>query len=207
LRKKQNDCIVELHSFIFRNTWLSAYLSNNLQDKEGSNMDELIFTSAPVMSLATNTFVNVPIILQYEDVPLIQIVKVQPAGFTTQIPIYHPDGTYLAKVVGSRLFLTHEGENAGLSLTYPNNMTVCKLDNKVLFEIIREEAAALKTHAELFTPDGYFVKITDSPKPELFDADSNSLKLHGITMSGNTFANCRIGILIRKDGSVAIGCS
>ena len=92
-------------------------------------------------------------------------------------------------------------------MSYPNKMTVCKLGNRVLFEIIREEAAALKTRAELFTPDGYFVKITDSPNPELFDADSNALKIKGIFMSGNTFVNCRIGIWIRKDGSVAIGCS
>jgi hypothetical protein len=170
-------------------------------------MDELILTSSPVMTIATNIFINVPIILQYEEVPLVQIVKAQPAGFTTQIPIYHPDGTYLAKVVGSRLFLTPEGKNAGLSLIYPDKMTVCKLGNRVLFEIIREGAAALKTHAELFTPDGYFVKITESPQPELFDASSHSIKIKGNTMSGNTFVNCRIGILIKKDGSVSIGCS
>lgn len=63
-------------------------------------MDKLIFTSSPVMTIATNIFINVPIILQYEEVPLVQIVKAHPAGFTTQIPIYHSDGTYLAKVVG-----------------------------------------------------------------------------------------------------------
>lgn len=170
-------------------------------------MDELIFTSAPVMSLATNTFINVQVILQYEDTPLIQIVKVQSAGFAAQIPIYHPDGTYLAKVVGSRLFLTKNGENAGLSLSYPDKMTVCKLGNRVLFEIIREGAATLKTRAELFTPDGYFVKITESPTPELFDASSRSLKIRGITLVGNTFVNSRIGIWIRKDGSIAMGCS
>jgi hypothetical protein len=170
-------------------------------------MDKLIFTSSPIMTIATNTFINVPIILQYEEVPLIQIVKAQPAGFTTQIPIYHPDGTYLAKVVGSRLFLTPEGKNAGLSLIYPNKMTVCKLGNRVLFEIIREGAASLKTHAELFTHDGFFVKMTESPQPELFDASSNSIRIKGITMSENTIENCRIGIWIKKDGSLSIGCS
>lgn len=169
-------------------------------------MDKLIFTSRPVMSLATNTFVNVPIVLQYEDIPLIQIVKVESAGFTTEIPIYHPDGTYLAKAVGSRLVLTPEGDKAGLSLTYPDKMTVCKLGKRVLFEIIREEAASLKTRAELFAPDGYFVKMTDSPEVDLFDADG-PLKIKGFTMSGNTFVNCRIGIWIKKDGSIAIGSS
>jgi hypothetical protein len=170
-------------------------------------MDKLIFTSSPVMTLATNIFINVPIILQYEEIPLVQIVEVQPAGFTTQIPIYHPDGTYLAKVIGSRLFLTPKGKKAGLSLLYPDKMTVCKLGNKVLFEIIREGAAALKTHAELFTPDGCFVKVTELPQPELFDASNLALKIKGITMSGSTFVKCRIGIWIKKDGSVSLGCS
>ena len=170
-------------------------------------MDELIFTSAPIMSLATNIFVNVPIVLQYEDTPLIQIIKVQPAGFTTEIPIFHPDGTYLAKVVGSRLFLTKWGEKAGLSLTYPNKMTVCKLGNRTLFEISREEAAGLKTNAELFTPDGYFVKLTDSPEPVLIDTDGNSIKIQGVTMSRCTFQNCRIGIWIRNNGSITIAAA
>jgi hypothetical protein len=170
-------------------------------------MDKLIFTSSPTMSLATNIFINVPTILQFEDTPLISVIRVQPAGFTTEIPIFHSDGTYLAKAVGSRLVLTQNGKKAGLSLSYPKKMTVCKLGNRVLFEITRQEAASLKTRAELFTPDGYFIKLTDSPKPELFDAAQNSLTIGGVTMIGNTIVNCRIGIWIKKDGSISIGCS
>ncbi|MCP4284673.1 MAG: hypothetical protein GY792_09510 [Gammaproteobacteria bacterium] len=170
-------------------------------------MDKLIFTSSPTITIAANTFVNVPTILQYEDTPLIQVVKAQPTGFTTQIPIYHPDGTYLAKVVGSRLFTTSDGEKAGLSLIYPDRRTVCKLGNQVLFEIIRKEAAALKTRAELYTPEGYFVKCTDTPQPKLFNASGDSLQVRGITMVGNLFQGCRIGVWIRRDGSVAIGSS
>lgn len=67
-------------------------------------MDTLIYQAHPTVELATNRFINVPIILQYEDTPLIQVVKAVSAGFTTEIPIYHSDGTYLAKVVGSRIF-------------------------------------------------------------------------------------------------------
>jgi hypothetical protein len=170
-------------------------------------MDKLIFTSSPAVTIATNTFVNVPTILQYEDTPLIQVVRVEPAGFTTQIPIYHPDGTYLAKVVGSRLFTTSEGKKAGLSLTYPDKRTVCKLADQVLFEILRMDAAALKTRAELYAPDGYFVKCTDAPLPELYDASGGLLRVKGVTMIGNRIEGFRIGIWIRKDGSVAIGCN
>src|SRR5262249_8167695 len=89
-------------------------------------------------------------------------------GFTTRIPIYHADGTYLAKVVGSQLHLTKDGEKTGLRLLHPQGRTVCDLDGRTLFEIHRQEAAALKTHAELFTPDGYLVKCTDRSSRSLF---------------------------------------
>ena len=170
-------------------------------------MDKLIFTQSPAVTIATNTFINVPVILQYEDIPLIAIVKTQEAGFTTQIPIYHPDGTYLAKVVGPRLFATPAGEKAGLKIEHPSKMTVCKLGDRTLFEIIREKAAALKTRAELYTPDGYFVKVTDAPQVQLYNAAGSALQIRGVTMTGCMFQSLRIGIWIKKDGSVAIGCA
>jgi hypothetical protein len=86
-------------------------------------------------------------------------------------------------------------------------MTVCKLGDQVLFEIVREAAAALKTRTELNAPDGYFVKCTDAPQPELYDAAGGSLIVWGVTMVGNLFQGCRIGIWIKKDGSIAICCS
>ena len=131
-------------------------------------MERLIFHNHPTVELATNTFVRVPVILQYDELPLIEIVQTQSAGFTTKIPIYHPDGTYLAKVVGSHLFPTPEGEQAGLRLEHPDRMTVCKLGEKVLFEIRRKDAAALRTQAELYTPDGRFVKCAQSSTPKLY---------------------------------------
>jgi hypothetical protein len=170
-------------------------------------LDTLIFTEVPAVTIATNTFIQVPIILQYEDTPLIQIVKSQEAGFTTEIPIYHPDGTYLAKVTGSRLFTTQDGNKAGLTLEHPPQKTVCKLGNKILFEIERAEAAALKTSAELYTPDGYFVKCSDPQTTGLYDASEKAIRIGGLIMWGNVFGGCRIGILVRKDGSLSIACS
>jgi hypothetical protein len=167
-------------------------------------MDKLVFSESPAINIATNTFIRVPTILQFEDTPLIEVIKLQRAGYTTQIPIYHPDGTYLAKVVGSRLFATPEGKKAGLSLEYPHRKTVCKLGKRILFEITREEAAALKTQAELYTPDGFFVRCTESPQPELYTASGDALQVRGVTMIGSVFSGCRIGIWIRKDGSIGI---
>jgi len=171
-------------------------------------MESLVFHNHPAIELSTNTFINVPVILQYDELPLIEVVQTQDAGFTTQIPIYHPDGTYLSKAVGARLFLTEEGQRADLILEHPDRVTVCKLGEKILFEIHRRDAAALRTQAELYTPDGRFVKCSQSPTPELYSADGSALTIRGgIVMSGNTFHGCRIGIWVKSDGSVAIGCA
>ena len=75
-------------------------------------MNELIFTQFPAVTIATNTFINCPVPLKFDDTNLIELIQEEKVGFTTQIPIYHPDGTYLAKVVGNRIFLTDDGKKS-----------------------------------------------------------------------------------------------
>lgn len=168
--------------------------------------DDLFFSTTPSIDFGSNTFVNVPVILQYDDAPLIEVVQIQPAGFTTQFRIFGSDGAYLAKAVGSRLHLTNDGRKANLTLRHPPLVTVCELNGKTLFEIRRKEAAALKTDAELFTSDGRFVKVTNGDVPPgLFQADGTALRVGGIIMSGNFFRGMRIGIWVKSTGEVAIG--
>lgn len=171
--------------------------------------DILIFFESPMVTMATNTFINVPTILQYEDTPLVSVIKEQitkreRTGFSIEIPIYHPDGTYLAKAVGSRLFKTKEGKKAGLTMKHPQNMVVCELDGKTLFEIHRDATAAISASAELYTPTGAFVKCPSNLAPQLFFKD-NEIKVGSLVMRGNTFSGVRIGILLREDGSIGIG--
>lgn len=169
-------------------------------------MDTLIFQQNPEVELAGNKFLNVPIILQYEDTPLIEVVKAVEAGFTTQIPIYHSDGTYLAKVVGTQIYPTEAGVKAGITLKYPDKMTVCEMDGKTLFEIKRVTAAAVKAQAELFTPDGRFLKLSDTEMGAFkVEMNKNVLKIGSVTMIGNKFVGCKIGILYDKNGGVMMG--
>lgn len=169
--------------------------------------NSLIFQTSPRVTLATNTFINVPVILKYEDINLIEVVKEQGLGFTTQIPIYHQDGTYLAKVTGNRMYLTKDGEKVGLKIEKHQGLWVCTMDQQTLFEIQQQTGDSFKTTAELYTPDGYFVKCTDAPTPSLIDTKGNSLNIGGIIMSGNTFSGCRIGIWLKQNGSCMIGVS
>lgn len=170
-------------------------------------MNKLIYQTSPRVTLATNHFVNVPIVLQFDDTPLISIVTEEKLGFTTQIPIYHPDGTYLAKVNGTRIFPTEDGKKAGLEMRYPKNMTVCEMGGRTLFEIFHEPGDAFRAHAELYAPNGFFVKSHDAPTPEVISANGAALQIGGIRMSHNVIADCRIGIWLKSDGSCAIGCA
>jgi len=169
-------------------------------------MDALVFQESPIIELATNKFVNVPVILQYDKTPLISIVHEIKAGYEIEIPIFYKDGTYLAKVKGSRLFATKEGEKAGVTLRHPDKMTVCEINGKTVFEIKRDEAAALETHAELYTNDGAFLKCSNKDLAGYVLKNEQQLKIGSIIMVNNTFSNCKIGIHIKSDGSIGICC-
>jgi len=166
---------------------------------------KLVFQSTQKVLLATNTFINVPVILKYEDIPLIEVVNQQGIGFTTQIPIYHSDGTYLAKVTGNRLYPTEAGKKVNIEIRDMSGKFVCSIENRVVFELSHGVGGAFKENAELYAPDGYFVRCSDAPKPELFDLTGNAITAGGVTMVGNVFQNLSVGIWLRKDGSCAIG--
>lgn len=169
-------------------------------------MDRLVFQKFPIVDLGSNLFINCPTILQFDDEPLIAIIRHQNTRFSTSIPIYHQDGTYLARVVGSQIHMTEDGKKAGVQLFHPQGMTVCKIENQTLFEIKRQDAAALKTTAELYTPSGYLVKYSDS-NPSIVDATGEALKIRGVTMLGTTISNYKIGVWLKSDGSLSIGCN
>ena len=169
-------------------------------------MEKLIFQKTPEVEFGSNKFINVPTILQYDETPLIQVVKTQDAGFSTEIPIYHNDGTYLAKVVGSQIYKTADGEKAGLELKHPDLMTVCELNGQILFELKRTSAASLKASAELYTPNGYFVKYMTSA-PSLLKPDGSALQIRDMVMTDCSFSGVRIGVWLKSDGSMGIGCN
>lgn len=167
--------------------------------------NRLVFSKGTDIELGSNHFIDVPVILQYKETPLISVVNELDVGYTTSIPIYHPDGTYLAKVKGSQLYLTKDGEKSGLKLRHEDKITVCELDGKTVFEIRRMEAAALKTSAELYVPDGKLIKYNDS-HPLLLSNSNEEIRIGGMVMTRCTFQGCSIGILINDNG-ISMGIS
>ncbi|HUW95515.1 MAG TPA: hypothetical protein VMW58_06985 [Anaerolineae bacterium] len=166
---------------------------------------QLYYQSSPHVTIASNTFVNVPVVLKYEDTPLLEVVRQQPLGFTTQVPLYHSDGTYLAKVKGNRVYPTQAGKKARIRIRDLPGKFVCTLEGRVLFELSHGVGDEFKADAELYAPDGYLVRCSDAPLPDLFDLTGSAIRVGGVTMTGCVFKNLSVGIWLHKDGSCAIG--
>jgi hypothetical protein len=168
----------------------------------------LCLPSPPSIIVATNTFINVPVVLKYEDTPLIEVVEVMAKhaiSFTTQVSIYHPDGTYLAKVRGNRVYPTEAGKKADIKVGDTPGRFICSLGNRVVFELSHGVGDAFKADAELYAPDRYLVRCSDAPMPVLFSPSGHAIQVGGAMLSGNVFANLTVGIWLRKDGSCALG--
>jgi hypothetical protein len=168
-------------------------------------MPDLIYHSSPAVTFATNTFINVPTILQFDDTPLVSVIKQQSLGYTTEIPIYHPDGTYLAKVRGTRVYPTDSGKTAGVKIEQRSLLWVCSIGGRTAFEIKQQPGDAFRVSAELYTPTGHFVRVNETPQPRVFNASGGALQVGGVVMMGNVFSNVRIGVWIRSNGELAIG--
>jgi hypothetical protein len=177
-----------------------------------SQTEQLIFSESPRIEISTNVFENVPTILQVHDTPLIEVIKEHAAGYTTQISIYHNDGTYLAKVKGSQLYATEDGKKAGIQVRHPGLLTVCELGGQTLFELRRDHAAALKLSAELHSPTGIFIKAHSNYKTnDVFGEEAVGfifppgavLGVKDLTVSGQ--GDDAIGLHCQNDGWLVIG--
>ena len=169
-------------------------------------MDELIFNDSPIVKYARNTFINVPILIQYENLPLVEVVKdVQLGKLTMNVPIFHSDGTKLAVIKGSRVYATEEGKKNKIEIENLQNKTICTLDGRTIFEAERREGS-LFILGELHTDDGYFIKV-DSQNINLSNNLNQPLQFKGFIMYDNIIENFKIGVLLKKDGSITIGAN
>lgn len=159
---------------------------------------DLVFQSHPDVIIGSNTFRNVPTILQYADTPLIEVGKFEPAGYTTKFAVYHNDGTRVAIVKGSQIHLTPEGEKSSVRLRHEPNLTVCEFEGKPIYELRRDGAAALKGWAELYAPEGVLIKANSAETSAMLRT-GDPLAIDGMTLKNCEFINTAIGILVTRE--------
>jgi hypothetical protein len=174
---------------------------------------DVIFQAHPTVTLAGNHFIC-QVVIQWEEVPLMEVGQFQKAGFTTKFAVYHSDGTKIAVVKGAQIYPTEEGKAALVTMRHEPNLTACELEGRTIFELRRQGAAALKGAAELYTPEGAFIKCNDSGMKSLLDTSGGSLAVIGkgpdgerggtIIMTDSTI-EAPIGILFRRSGAVSLG--
>lgn len=167
--------------------------------------DSLVYVPQNMVLFATNMFINVPVILQYKNVPLIKTLKFVDASYTAEFNIFNQDGVQLAVVKGTQIYLTENGKKTNLVHRYLEDGTAVELDGKTLYELRRTEATALKAEAELFTPTGQFVRChSDVSIDSIIEA--KPFQYGGVTMSHNAIVGAKIGILV-DDTGVYVGAN
>ena len=104
--------------------------------------NDVIFQHHPVVAICGNRF-YCPTIIQWEDTPLMEVGKFEPAGYTTKFAIYNSDGAQIAVVKGCQVYPTKAGKDAAIKPRYEPNLTVCEVDGKTIFELRRTGPTAL----------------------------------------------------------------
>ena len=169
------------------------------------NSDTLLFTNWPKVSMGSNTFIDVPTILKYDNLNMIEIIKEPGYGYTTQIPIFDAEGTYLATAKGNSLIFSDETTDGDLKLEQDIDGTTCTLDGKMLFEITRSDGDSFDIKAELFTPEGYRIKYISDETPELFDKQGNEVRLGGVLKDESVIEGCDVGFWLTQNGTCRFG--
>ena len=163
------------------------------------------FDSPPEIVLATNTFINIPVVLKYDETPLIEMIHTQDFGFTTRVHIYHSDGSPIGNVTGKRLFLVNEEKQVAIDIKETTDKLTCRLLNKVVFQIASSKEASLNMMCELYIPGGYMVKCSGWSKPQLFDPNGDIIPVGGVLVNGCIFRNSPVGIWLKQNGSCILG--
>lgn len=169
------------------------------------NSDTLLFINWPKVTMGSNTFIEVPIILKYDNLNMIEIIKEPGFGYTTQIPIFDAEGAYLATAKGSSLITTDESEIGELTLDHSGDVTTCTLDGKMLFEITRSEGDEFLIKADLYTPEGYSIKYISDETPELFDKQGYEVRLGGVLKDESVIEGCDVGFWLTQNGTCRFG--
>jgi hypothetical protein len=170
-------------------------------------MNRLVFQSRPAAVIGSNTFIDVPILIEINGEPLVEVVQDIKLKWTTQVPIYDEDSNYIAKVVGTRVVPGPDWQKGRLSMRHPQGgQHICSLDGRELFELRRNGAAGFSMTAELYAPHGRFLRFGQNVPLEVCAIQENSLVLLGQTaLLGNTISGFRVGVSIEADGSIVIG--
>jgi hypothetical protein len=168
-------------------------------------MDFLSFREIPLIHLASNRFINTYELLKFEDTVLIEVIPFNLKGYTLKVPIFNSDGKSLGEIVGNQFYPSQVIKGYNIQVQRERETWIAKLENNILFELKTGFCQSLAFSAELYTPDGFKIKISESPFPLLFNPVGDKMELKGMVMAGLDFETKQPGIYLDRNGRIVYG--
>lgn len=166
--------------------------------------EQFYYQSSPVIVLGTNKFIDVPVILKYEDTVLTEMVKEVDLGYTTEFTIYHNDGTGLAKVKGTRIYPIREGADPGIKVVKHADTWELLLADRTIIEVQHTADGAFRFFGELHTPDGNLLGLKVVPEMNI-NVTAGGIQFAGGMYADNIIQGAKVGIWIRSNGAISLG--
>ena len=157
------------------------------------------------VKFCTNIFTNVPVILQYDDTPLLWVTQSMTGNLETEARIYSQDGEDLGRWKGKSLHLTGQGKKAGLTIEHPAGVDVLKMGTRTLCELRKPTPLLLHPTVELYSPTGTLLTGAPDIVAVAMSRSNQPLELSGMILQDNLLANRPVGIHITSDGQIAFG--
>lgn len=166
--------------------------------------EKFYYQPSPIIELGTNKFIDVPVILKYQDTVLTEMVKEVDLGYTTEFTIYHNDGTGLAKVKGTRIYPIKDGADPNIKIVKHAGAWQVLLADKTIIEVQHITGGAFRFFGELHTPDGNLLALKVVPDLNII-VNARGIELGGLTIGGNTVKGAKVGILVTANGGITVG--
>lgn len=155
--------------------------------------------------LATNTFENVPVILQYDKQP---IISVDISNSNLKFAFYNKEGLKIADIIEEDIHpcVAEDNNLTVLPKTPLKKIYKVNYNGKTVIQVKQKSASDFEIQeAELFMPDGYKITISKGCEIEVKNKNGEKIGKSRVIMSNNTFINVPVGVFVQKDGTINIG--
>lgn len=143
-----------------------------------------------IVKIGSNTYINVPEIIVYDDKPLFKIVRAKNTNLLgVDFDIYDKKGVKVATI--RRGMIVQGDENNYIIRKDYDHFTIKeKSSGRMICEIKKRDKAKnveLDLNVHMYTKDGFFINVTP-----------NGTNVKGLLIKNSTFRNVKRGLVIPK---------
>lgn len=151
-----------------------------------------------IVKIGSNTYINVPEIIVYNDEPLFEIVRAENTRLLgVNFDIYDENGSKVA-TIRRGMIVQGDKNNYIIRKDFDHFTVKEKSSERMICEIKKRDKAGdaeLELNVHMYTKDGFLLKATPL-----------GTNVKNLLMRNCTFKNCRRGLIIPKqNGTMGIG--